>query len=139
VARFNTLIHESKVDEAADVFRALRATYPEEDFVYFHVFQDLMEKAVATRRFNDALKLATMNAELHPDHFAVQAQLGRAYRLAGDQVNAEKCLKRSLQLCPGNAVALEELEQVNKNLNARPGASSTTPERAGPLQLSLAL
>jgi tetratricopeptide (TPR) repeat protein len=112
VARMNALIDEKKVGEAGEVFRATRAAYPGEDFFHAHVLYTKMEGALAARRFRDALELARMNAELHPDLFAVHAQLGRAYRLAGDPANAEKCLERSLQMCPANGVALDELEKL---------------------------
>jgi imidazolonepropionase-like amidohydrolase len=113
VVRLTALVDAQKLREAAEVFRAARAAYPEEDFLHPHVLYTQMERALAARRFRDALELARMNAELHPDHFAVLAQLGRVYRLVGDAAKAEKCLKQSLQLCPANGVALDELEQLN--------------------------
>jgi hypothetical protein len=113
VARFNTLIDEKKVHEAVNVFRDIRAAYPEEGFLHPHVVYTQMERALAQRRFRDALELARINAELHPDQFAVHAQLGRAYRLAGDSARARACLKQSLQLCPANGVALDELGRLN--------------------------
>jgi hypothetical protein len=112
VLRLNTLMDEKKLGEAVGLFREIRAAHPEEDFFYFHVLYTKMEQALAARRFQDALELARMNAELHPDQFAVHAQLGRVYRLVGDFANAKKCLKQSLQLCPANGVALDELEKL---------------------------
>jgi tetratricopeptide (TPR) repeat protein len=121
VARLNTLIDQKKLGEAVDVFRALRTTHPQEVFFHFHALDMKITIATLTKRYPDALELAKMNAELRPDHFAVHVRLGQAYRQVGDKENAEKCFKKSLELCPSNGVALEELEKMHTEQKDRSG------------------
>jgi hypothetical protein len=114
VARLDTLIHQKNVPEAIKVFRSLRSAYPDEVFINQFVIQEAIDRAVRDKRLLDALEFAKMNVELHPDHYAVHAQLGRVYRLQGDRAAARKSLAHSLELCAWNGIALDEMAQVNQ-------------------------
>jgi CubicO group peptidase (beta-lactamase class C family) len=72
-------------------------------------------RLLEARRIKDAVEIFKLNASLYPESPNVYDSLGEAYENAGDQTDAIKNYKRSLELNPKNDNAVEHLKKLDPN------------------------
>jgi D-alanyl-D-alanine-carboxypeptidase/D-alanyl-D-alanine-endopeptidase len=63
-------------------------------------------------KVNEAIRIFRENAESYPDDSNVYDSLAEAYSVQGDRVNAIKYYKKSLEMDPNNAIAMEILRHL---------------------------
>jgi tetratricopeptide (TPR) repeat protein len=83
---------------------------------------DLGAIYVRLGRANDAVALLRQAQREHPNHFAIAANLGTAWQLAGNLEQAALALEDAVRLAPGKWLAAEEhhLKLVRQRLRAKP-------------------
>lgn len=69
-------------------------------------------QVMAQSKFEDALKIFQLNAELFPESFNVYDSIGEVYLKMGDKNKAVQNYKKSLKLNPGNKSAKKVLENI---------------------------
>jgi len=101
---------------AIEQYRRLRADALDSGL---YDFREPILNIVATRlreekKFDDAIAMLKLNAELFAKSAAVQLALGEAAIEKGDLALAEASFKRALEIEPGNADATRGLERMKK-------------------------
>jgi tetratricopeptide (TPR) repeat protein len=66
------------------------------------------------KKTDDAIKVFKLNTELYPGSFNVWDSLAEAYMIKGENDEAEKYYKKSLELNPDNSNALNQLKKLEK-------------------------
>ncbi len=64
------------------------------------------------KRFAEAIEVFKMNAEDHPNSSNAYDSLGEAYMMSGDKELSVKNYKRSVELDPANANAVEMINRL---------------------------
>lgn len=66
------------------------------------------------KKTDEALKIFKLNTELYPDSFNTWDSLAEAYMVKGENSEAEKYYKKSLELNPDNSNARKRLEKLKE-------------------------
>jgi len=104
------VITESNVEKGIEEFRKMKAANEKE--IGFYTLDSPAHMFLKENKVNQAIQIFQENAESYPEDFKVYNSLGEAYASNGDKINAIKCYKKSLELNPNNANAIEILRHL---------------------------
>lgn len=99
-------------DAAVARYRQLARDEPEMWQLDRWLLNALGYQLLARERFDDAIAIFTLNAEVYPDHFDPWDSLGEAYMRAGKDDAAIANYNHSLKLNPDNANAVRMLARI---------------------------
>ena len=104
------MISEGNVENGIQEFRKMKAANEKE--IAFHTLDTVAHMLLKENRVNEAIQVFQENAESYPDDSNVYDALAEAYSVQGDRVNAIKHYRKSLELDPYNANAMEVLRHL---------------------------
>ena len=108
---FNTVI-EKDVQAAIKQYRELKATQQDAYDFSEPQLNRLGYQLLQMNRAGDAIEIFKVNVEIFPQGFNVYDSLGEAYMVNGDKQLAIQNYKKSLELNPKNANAIETLKKL---------------------------
>lgn len=122
-SELTTRIREEGLDAAEAHLRGLRVADPDADPVAERAASVLTHQLLARGRVADALGVARMGAEVHPDSWSTQTALGRALLAAGRPDEARDAFRRSLEIFPNQYQIVFDLgsEQFLRTLDSIEG------------------
>ena len=108
---FNTVI-EKDVQAAIKQYRELKATKQDDYDFSEPQLNRLGYQLLQMNRARDAIEIFKVNVEMFPQGFNAYDSLGEAYMVNGDKHLAIQNYKKSLELNPKNANAIETLKKL---------------------------
>jgi len=109
------LLEEGKFEEAAELYRKLRKKNPADIYVSENRFNRLGYRYMGKKMFEQALVIFKLNTEFYPGSANCYDSLAEAYMNIGDDKNAVKNYKKSLELNPQNLNAKSMLNKMQSN------------------------
>ncbi len=104
------MISEGNIENGIQEFRKMKAAKEKE--LAPDTLDTVAHMLLKENKVNEAIRIFQENAEFFPDDSNVYDSLAEAYSVQGDRVNATKYYKKSLEMDPYNANALEVLRHL---------------------------
>jgi len=112
--RMYDIIKQKDVTEAILKYRQIKASLSNAYNFDESELNDLAYQMIKENRIEDAIELFKLNIEEYPNSANVQNSLGEAYIINGNKELAVKYYKKSLELDPQNANAVEMLKKLGE-------------------------
>lgn len=106
------IVTEKGVEAAIKQYRELKANQATAYDFGEGELNTLGYQLLGAKRIKDAIEVLKLNVEMHPQAANPYDSLGEAYMMNGDKELAVKNYKRSLELNPQNASAVEMLKRI---------------------------
>ena len=107
-------IMEKNVNEAVKQYHELKQTKAESYNFRETELNTLGYQLITKQKIKEAIEILKLNVEAYPDAFNTYDSLGEAYMINGDKELAIKNYKKSLELNPKNAGAIEMLKKLEE-------------------------
>jgi tetratricopeptide (TPR) repeat protein len=104
---------EKGIDEAIRQYHELKSAHSDQYNFKEDQLNDLGYQLIEGKKYGEAVQILKLNAEVYPHSSNAYDSLGEAYLDSGDKTHAIESYKKSLQLDPDNADAVQELKQLN--------------------------
>jgi len=105
-------INEKDIESAIKQYHELRATQPDKYDFGEDELNSLGYQLLGAKQIKAAIQVFQLNVEVYPESFNTYDSLGEAYMANGDKESASKNYKKSLELNPKNANAVEMLKKL---------------------------
>ncbi|MDQ4123202.1 MAG: hypothetical protein M3209_17330 [Acidobacteriota bacterium] len=112
---FLNYLHAEGAEKAAALFRKIRSQFPNEQIFREAVMNQIGYNRLYRGKADEAIRIFSLNAEAYPNSTNAYDSLAEAYMLAGNNEQAIRNYRKSLEINPNNENAKARLKQLEQD------------------------